>query len=478
MNSKKKGSVKSSGIFEFVHKVKASKDYFCPITNELMLKPHLTECCGHHLSSKAVEEAKKDGAPCPFCNSTSFNTVLDKCLQRNVHGLKIRCTHRKEGCRWTGEIASLEMHFGKEDPDEDDDGIYVTICSDDTEYCQYEIVPCTYMCGGKFKRLQLTDHTKNHCAMRPFACEFCDFKGSYREVTRNHWPECANYLLPCPNVGCGKEKIKQRYLKRHLEEECLFHVKDCPFAFAGCRVRLESRSLDAHIEESATKHLLLVTKFSSTQIPRLQKSLEELTEVVHAQAKTIETLQFQVNSLMDLESIYSDDCLVPPVDMAVQNFEELKGADGEWHSPPFYSSRGGGYKLSMRIVPNGRGQYKGTHVSVFVHLMRGQYDNDLKWPFRGTVFISLLDQSSTENHYEKTICFDDKVRPEVTCRVPEGEEINNNGWGFHFISHEELAMRQSVGGSGVFLDNNCVKFRVSCVTVDMHGTQTESIDIS
>ena len=53
----------------------------------------------------------------------------------------------------------------------------------------------------------------------------------------------------------------------------------------------------------------------------------------------------------------------------------------------------------MRINLNGVGSGLGKHISLFVHMMRGDYDNILKWPFTGEVNLSILDQSS-ENQKE------------------------------------------------------------------------------
>ena len=44
-----------------------------------------------------------------------------------------------------------------------------------------------------------------------------------------------------------------------------------------------------------------------------------------------------------------------------------------------------GYKMCARIYLNGDGMGKGTHVSLFFVIMRGQYDALLKWPFRQKV---------------------------------------------------------------------------------------------
>ena len=46
---------------------------------------------------------------------------------------------------------------------------------------------------------------------------------------------------------------------------------------------------------------------------------------------------------------------------------------------------------------------EGTHVSVYVHLMQGRYDDRLVWPFRGDVTFSLVNQGMDKGHVEKTV---------------------------------------------------------------------------
>lgn len=66
------------------------------------------------------------------------------------------------------------------------------------------------------------------------------------------------------------------------------------------------------------------------------------------------------------------------------------------YSPPFYTSKTG-YKMCARIYPNGDGMGKGTHVSLFFVVMRGQYDALLRWPFRQKVTMMILDQNQHEH---------------------------------------------------------------------------------
>ncbi|MTI14986.1 hypothetical protein E1189_18465 [Sansalvadorimonas verongulae] len=61
-------------------------------------------------------------------------------------------------------------------------------------------------------------------------------------------------------------------------------------------------------------------------------------------------------------------------------------------SAPFYTDDYG-YKLSLRLYMNGEGMGKGTHLSIFVVIMRHDYDQLLEWPINKMITIRLLDQS-------------------------------------------------------------------------------------
>ena len=50
----------------------------------------------------------------------------------------------------------------------------------------------------------------------------------------------------------------------------------------------------------------------------------------------------------------------------------------------------------MRINMNGVDDGIGKHMALFIHLMRGDYDDFLQWPFAKNVRLSILDQSEGE----------------------------------------------------------------------------------
>ena len=63
----------------------------------------------------------------------------------------------------------------------------------------------------------------------------------------------------------------------------------------------------------------------------------------------------------------------------VSNFDHYQVNEYVFKSDPFYSHPGG-YKMLTIIRPNGSGERQGTHVSLFVHIFPGEFDDQLRWP--------------------------------------------------------------------------------------------------
>ena len=96
----------------------------------------------------------------------------------------------------------------------------------------------------------------------------------------------------------------------------------------------------------------------------------------------------------------------------MQDFSKHKREGYEWLSEPFYTGSAG-YKLCLGVFANGYGDVHG-YMSVFIHLMKGEFDNRLRWPVSGRITLKLLDQRNESNvdlartrweGYEKSIPF-------------------------------------------------------------------------
>ena len=103
--------------------------------------------------------------------------------------------------------------------------------------------------------------------------------------------------------------------------------------------------------------------------------------------------------------------------------------------------------MKLRIDSNGFGSQKGSHVSVFAHLMKGEHDDFLKWPFCADITI-------------------------VSFRFPEvngacaSQGMRGGSLGTtSFVSHSSLSCEHSLNTN--YVENDCLRFQVT-VSVLLH----------
>ena len=119
--------------------------------------------------------------------------------------------------------------------------------------------------------------------------------------------------------------------------------------------------------------------------------------------------------------------------------------------------------MCMKVAANRWASGVGTHVSVFVHLVRGEYDSRLVWPFRGDITIQLVNYNNDQDHYEQTVPFNGAAAGKVSDRVTSGERAVT-GLGFEkFISH--TAVESSTNKTRRYIIDDCLRFRINKVVV-------------
>ena len=125
-----------------------------------------------------------------------------------------------------------------------------------------------------------------------------------------------------------------------------------------------------------------------------------------------------------------------PTTLTMTNFEQHKAYDDVWYSPPVYTHHQG-YKIGLGVYANGFDTGEGKHIFVWVFFMRGEFDDSLKWPFRGVISYQLLDQVNGKDHKTYTSTYDDET-PDLCCtRVTEGGRSLGRG-ATKFIAYTEL----------------------------------------
>ena len=148
----------SSPVEDFDFVEEPSRDFFCPVTLDLLREPHQTLCCGNHISPEAVATLQESGKPCPLCKEADLKTLPDKFFKRKVNELKVRCPLKSAGCLWVGELGGRERHL--------------SVDSADGECKFVKIIACTYQCGKRIPRSDLPAHKARQCPKRPFKCQY------------------------------------------------------------------------------------------------------------------------------------------------------------------------------------------------------------------------------------------------------------------------------------------------------------------
>ena len=163
----------------------------------------------------------------------------------------------------------------------------------------------------------------------------------------------------------------------------------------------------------------------------------------------------------------------------MNKFSERKREREHWYSPSFYSHPGG-YKLCIKLRACGQYEGEGTHLSLAGHLMLGDYDHQLQWPFQGEIKLQLLNQRADSGHIDATIRFDSSTSLSRSGRVfsglktPSGTASENGVPIATLVRHEDLPHNPSTGAQ--YLRDDAVFVRVNKVTVDQQPSPVIAID--
>jgi len=132
-----------------------------------------------------------------------------------------------------------------------------------------------------------------------------------------------------------------------------------------------------------------------------------------------------------------------PLTVTINDFILKLNHKENWQSEPFLAFERG-YLMYLSIYPAGYGYAEGSHVSVYLNLMKGPYDDELEqsghWPLRRTFTVVLYSSYHTEYHYY--ISPDYSVCDWCTFRVREGNEAPN-AWGVPEYLHHDILMNAS-----------------------------------
>ncbi|XP_065900848.1 TNF receptor-associated factor 4-like [Dysidea avara] len=416
--------------------------------------PYLSGCCGHNFCKSCLDIAMRTDTTCPFCRINVFTTFPNKLSDREIRSLHVMCTNKESGCEWQGELNDINNHLGNSDG------------------CQFEDVKCSNECGKELQRQYLTSHVETECPYRKVDCQYCHITGEHQFMEGEHKEQCPKLPLPCPNK-CEVGSVPREDMEAH-RKECPLEIVQCEYQNVGCEEWMIHKRKREHDQEKMEEHLSLTKRrLTDTQqeLADTKSQLSNAVELMNAlmvtlhqatgqtsprnAAATVSVAQWWVR-LTALTTMFNSGDQACPVTMNITEFTRKKEKSVTWYSNSFFT-HDMGYKVCLKVCATGNGDGKGTHMSVFLYLMKGPHDDELTWPLRETFEVKVLNQISDCEHYLVTLVYDDKCKDDTAGRVIDGDR--SRGWGHHkFISNEDL---YKVTPTCQYLKDDCIFLQVS-----------------
>lgn len=213
-------------------------------------------------------------------------------------------------------------------------------------------------------------------------------------------------------------------------------------------------SLDSKVDAQKRELSSSLISVVETHRRELAAAKSELDSKVDFQAKQIRRLTNETS----------------PFVWKVTGFNEVLRLAREGIAPriynEFYTGKRG-YKLSLRLYPDGDQTQRNRYVSVFVGILKGEYDHILPWPFRQQVTFTVIDQQYDLSKRRNEVgVLNTEDTPWRFSGRPISEENPNVHGIDRLISHKVLFTRR-------YLKNDTLVLKVD---VGPHDSQIDNSD--
>ena len=233
----------------------------------------------------------------------------------------------------------------------------------------------------------------------PLKCEYCSVSVKACNMNR-HLEVCEEFPIPCPNKCSEEIRVKRKDKSIHLSQECPLQETECPYSQYGCEVKVQRRNLEQHEKEDVHKHL----KFTMNKVVKLEKENDVMRNLV-SRGTLVQIINGVKSKILQKEETYTD---------------------------PFYV---GLYKFQGLVHWNKDNNY----VGLYLHIMKGEWDEALKWPIRYTFIQGIFNQLDASHSYFRNMVITEEYSQKFPgCFIKPSTERSNSFGSVNFISHADL----------------------------------------
>ena len=319
--------------------------------------------------------------------------------------------------------------------------------------CKYVPLDCPNRCGATFERDFLEDHMKMcrleevECELRGVGCGGRFLREDQEEHARQNGQK--HLTLTASLAMETKEQLQQKLLEldqihKEEEEKLKKKIEEQAKNMVEQEKKLVKQDQKLKQQEKKLEELELKLSIQEREYKegdqKLKVEVEENTKALndqqrrheaetHTSNKTIEDLKhkltvFEQNHQGKIEAIskklqeLEDDILeatvrsdrnktlisqlsaITPLNRRFEltsfSFEKEKDKYSNWKSPAMYSHPWG-YKFCIGVDANGCNVGHGKSIYVDLWAMRGEFDEQLKWPVRVTFCVELVNQKGGDS---------------------------------------------------------------------------------
>ncbi|KAL2789468.1 TNF receptor-associated factor 3 isoform 2 [Daubentonia madagascariensis] len=470
--------------------VKAVEDkYKCEKCRLVLCNPRQTEC-GHRFCETCTTTLLSSSSPkCTACQEGIIKDKVfkDNCCKREILALQIYCRNESRGCAEQLTLGHLLVHLKND--------------------CQFEELSCVRAdCKERVLRKDLRDHVEKACKYREATCSHCKsqvpmitLQGTNQQIKAHEASSAVQHVNLLKEWSSSLEKkvslLQNESVEKNKSIQSL-HNQICSF-----EIEIERQKEMLRNNESKILHLQRVIDSQAEKLKELDKEIRPFRqnwEEADSMKSSVESLQNRVTELESvdksagqvarntglLESQLSrhdqmlsvHDIRLADMDLRFQVLETasyngvliwkirdykrrkqeaVMGKTLSLYSQPFYTGYFG-YKMCARVYLNGDGMGKGTHLSLFFVIMRGEYDALLPWPFKQKVTLMLMDQGSSRRH------LGDAFKPDPNSssfKKPTGE--------MNIASGCPVFVAQTVLENGTYIKDDTIFIKVIVDTSDL-----------
>ena len=395
-----------------------------------MLQP--VSCIGHVTSCHLC-----------VCNFHTIQYFPDRFVRREIQGLEVKCKYLSEGCTWEGTYGDLASHLntckyalqGMKLCPLQPLGCSNKSSMNDKEMRQHlqeseydhltTLVNCIQLLSEKVTKLHSRNLLRDNCVEADGGYETMDVPG-YERIPVSYYDQLEKDGSAMTVKAKGTRGAPESLPVKPLYRASL----EVPNAVSTSQLR---EMMDREMED-------LREQFMSTTMERLQSKDDEIASLrtqitklekqIRSKSAELEDRDFRLSLI---ENSNHDGTMIWKIPQFSQRKADAEnGKYTSIFSLPFYTGRYG-YKMCLRLYIMGDGIGKGTHLSLFFVVMRGEFDNILQWPFTHKVTFKLINQAGGRDIV-------DTFQPDPmssSFRKPKSDMNIASGCP-RFVSHTEL----------------------------------------